>query len=475
MFEVLLQKIEALERVVALQAAIIAKRDAEIARLNGIIQVQNEKILKLEARLNTNSSNSSKPPSTDPPWKQKKNTAGKGKRGAQSGHTGVAREMIPVEEVDAVIECKPSDTCECGGAVRVDKLNFERKQVFEIPKIEPHVTEYQIFKGYCLACTAKLRGTLPVGTPPGILGPNALAAIALLTGKFHLSKRDVEELFGDFFGLSICVGTVCNAEQQVSEALKVPYEQVVEAIKREPIVGADETSHKIAGKLAWMWLALSSTLAVFYARTSRTKKVALEILGENFSGILISDRYRAYLWASRRQLCWAHLIRDFNKLKDYGGSTGEFADRVLAYVREMFAVWHQFREGKIERSQLQEQMKPICDNIEKCLEQGKTVMLAESLCKSLYELKSALWTFIHHEGVEPTNNDTERTVRQYVIWRKTSFGTQGLNGNQFVERILTVVGTCKRQNRKVFDYLADAMNAHLDGKPAPSLLPTAAA
>jgi transposase len=494
----LLKRIESLERIVAMQVSLLASKDAEIARLNEVIRRQNEimlrqeetiraqaetiktltaKVAKLEARLNTNSSNSSKPPSTDPPWKEPKNRPNgvKGKKGAQHGHVGVAREMVPAEEVDEIIQCKPADSCMCGGVVRVDESQYERKQVFEIPRMEPHVTEFQVFNGCCIQCSAKLRGSLPVGTPPGMLGPNALATIGLLTGKFHLSKRDVEEFFSDYFGLPICVGSVSNAEQQVSEALKSPYEEVAMKVKAEAVVAGDETSHKVAGKRAWIWVLLSSTVAVFYARASRSKKVALEILGENFSGILISDRYPAYLWVSHRQLCWAHLIRDFNKLVDAKGLAAEFANPVLEYIKQMFSLWHQFKRGEISRLQLQEQTRPICAEIERRLELGKTVPLAEALCKSLSDLKTSLWTFIQHEGVEPTNNEAERTVRQWVIWRKTSFGTQTQKGNEFVERILTAVATCKRQNRSFYQYLTDAMTAHLRGEPAPSFLVTPAA
>jgi transposase len=471
-----------------MQAAIIALRDAEIARLNDVIRAQNEiirtqaetiktlneKVAKLEARLNTNSSNSSKPPSTDPPWKTPKIRLNgvKGKKGAQQGHAGVAREMVSIEDVDDIVECKPVDTCACGGAIELEETPCERKQVFELPKIEPYITEFQVFKGCCSQCSTKYRGCFPVGTPTGMLGSNALATIALLTGKYHLSKRDVEEFFCDYFGLSICVGTVSNAEQQVSAALKAPYEELVASIKEEPVVAADETSHKVAGKLAWIWILVSSTAAVFFAKASRSKKVAMEILGPNFSGILLSDRYNAYLWVSHRQLCWAHLIRDFKKLVDAGGLAADFANPVLEHVQKMFSLWHKFKADEITRLQLQEQTQPICAEIERRLELGKTVPLAEALCRSLSELKASLWTFIHEKGVEPTNNDAERTVRKWVIWRKTSFGTQTEKGNEFVERILTVVATCKRQNRKVYDYLLQAMTDHLHGRPAQSLLYT---
>lgn len=459
--------------------ATLAERDAEIKGLKGAIfeltcmlSGLTEKIAKLERQLNANSSNSSKPPSTDPPWRTPRTVKGSGKKkkGGQKGHAGIARELVPVEEVDEVIACKPTDICACGGVVHVDELDYERKQVFELPPIKPHITEYQIFKGCCSNCSGMLRGTLPTGTPPGILGPRALATIALLTGKFHLSKRDVEELFCDYFGLSICAATVCNAEQRMSNALKAAYDEVVEDIKQAPVLHADETGHKVAGKRAWMWIVLSSMYAVFFARASRTKKVAQEILGTNFSGILISDRYNAYLWVNKRQLCWAHLIRDFVKLQDAGGIAAEFADKMLGFVKEMFTLWHGFKANNITRAELQEQMLPIRIEIENLLEKGKNEPLPEVLCKQLCKLKSALWVFVDNAGVEPTNNEAERMIRQYVIWRKTSFGTQSQKGNAFVERILTTIATCKRQNRKVFEFLVEAMSAQHHGKSAPSLI-----
>jgi transposase len=466
----LLQRIEALERLVATQAAIIAERDAEIVRLNAIILLQNEKIAKLEARLNANSFNSSKPPSSDPPWKKKGNSTSNGRRGGQKGHTGISRDLVAVEEVDVIVPCKPSDLCECGGTVSVDESNPERRQVFELPEIKPHVIEYQIFSGQCSRCAVKIRGVLPLDAPSGMLGPRAQATVALFSGKYHLSKRDIREFFLDYFGLSISLGTVCNVEQLVSAALEKPYEEVSMAIKTESVVAADETGHKIAGKQGWMWVVLSSLYAVFFARASRSKKVAQEILGLGFSGILLSDRYNAYTWVSQRQFCWAHLIRDLHKLADAGGLTAQFACPMLIYVQKMFSIWHRFRDGELNREQLQKEMLPVRSEIEKRLENGRTVPLAEAFCKSLHQTKAALWAFIDYEGVEPTNNDAERTVRQYVIWRKTSFGTQGKNGNQFVERILTVVGTCKRQNRSVFDYLSNLMTARLLGIPVPSLV-----
>lgn len=467
MIEELLKRLADLEREVIRLRVIIAERDATITQ-------QAARITELEARLNKNSSNSSKPPSTDPPWqKQQAKKAGKNKKGGQPGHAGANRELLPPEEVDDVVACTPAETCPCGGKIQLEST-FERKQVFEIPRFDPTCTEYQIFSGCCATCFAKFKGSLPAGTPTGILGPNALALISILTGQYHLSKRDVEQIMSDCFGLPISLGTVCNAEQVVAEALEKPFQEATQAIKQEPVLGADETSHPVSGKCAWMWIALCSQLAVFFARSSRSKAVAEEILGKEFSGILVSDRYGAYKWVGRRQFCWAHLIRDFTKFKETQGPSQRLADEILRNVKKMFVLWHRHRDGVVDRVQLQQQMRPLCFMIEALLRKGTDLPAMGSLCRTLYRDREFLWTFIRHENVEPTNNHAERTLRQCVIWRKTSFGTQGEKGNRFVERILTTVSTCKLQGRKPFDYIRDAITAHFHRQPAPSLLPLAA-
>lgn len=457
MIEELQTRIAGLEAIIAAQATIIEQLKA--------------KIVELEARLNKNSSNSSKPPSTDPLWKkQKSKVGGKNKKGAQPGHAGANRELLPSEEVDEVVACTPTEICPCGGKVELG-LDFERKQVFEIPRFDPTCTEYQIFSGCCASCHTKFKGPLPIGTPTGILGPNALALISILTGQYHLSKRDVEEIMLDCFGLPVSLGSVCNAEQVVAEALEQPVLEASEAIRHESVVGADETGHPVSGKCSWMWIALCSKLAVFFARSSRSKTVAEEILGKEFAGILVSDRYGAYKWVGRRQFCWAHLIRDFKKHQETKGPSQRLADEILRNVKKMFILWHRHREGLIDRIGLQQQMLPFRFIIEALLKKGHDLTAIGSLCRALYRDREFLWMFIRHENVEPTNNHAERTLRQCVIWRKTSFGTQSENGNRFVERILTTVSSCKLQGRKPFEYIRQVVEAHFHGQPAPSLVP----
>lgn len=308
-----------------------------------------------------------------------------------------------------------------------------------------------------------------------MLDARAMAMVAVLSGKFHMSKRDIEEVLGDFFGLEVSLGTVSDTEERVSEAVAPQVEEARAYIQQQAVVHADETGHKVAGKRAWLWVAVTAAVTVFLVRCSRGAEAAKELLGAAFRGLLVSDRWSAYTWvdALRRQLCWAHLIRDMTKISERARKAGEIGNRLLEFVYRMFHLWHEFRDGALNRAQFQQAMVPIREMIESLLGEGAMCGDAktERTCKKILKLRPALWTFVEVDGVEPTNNVAERAIRAYVLWRKASFGTQGDRGNAFVERILTVCATCKQQGRNVLDYITAAVEAHLRGRAGPSLLP----
>jgi transposase len=436
-------------------------------------------IAELEEKLNTNSSNSSKPPSSDGPSskgkKRKNKPKKKRKRGAQRGHEGKSRDLLPVEQVDELVDCKPEGRCECGGRLQVDEENPLRHQVLELPELSVFASEYRVYSGVCPECGRVHRGSLPEGTPEEMLGPRAAAAIGMLSGKYRLSKRSVEELLCDLFGLEVCLGTVSNSEARVGGALAEPYEEAGDYVRQREVVHADETSHKVAGRLSWMWVAVSSLVSVFMIRKSRGKQSAKELLGEEFGGYLVSDRWSGYNWLPReqRQLCWAHLVRDFKKIAERGGSSGEIGNALLEYAQKMFHLWHRFCDGKLSRLGLELRAAPLRREVERLLGEGCSCGHAKSerTCRNLLELRESLWKFVEVPGVEPTNNVAERTIRPYVLWRKSSFGTQSERGNRFVERMMTASATCKQQGRNLLDYLTDALAAVMHNRPPPSLLP----
>ena len=433
----------------------------------------------MEERLRTNSSNSSKPPSSDPPShkppKSKQRKKSRRRPGGQPGHKGTTRALLPPEEVDEFISCEPASRCDCGGRILCDHEDPLRVQNVELLQIHTMVREFLLHSGRCQRCGQVHIAELPPGTPPGILGPRAMAVVAVLTGKYHLSKRQAAELLKDLLGLEVSVGTISNTEGRVSAALERPVEEAKTYVQQQAVVHADETGHKVAGKKAWVWTAVTELVAVFLIRTTRGAVAAKELLGETFKGILVSDRWSGYGWVpvKRRQLCWAHLIRDFKKIAERGGSSQEVGNAILEYVHKMFRLWRRYRQGQCSRKQLQRKMMPIRRSIEGLLEEGQVCghPKTQRTCSRILKKKVALWTFIRVPGVEPTNNLAERMVRPYVLWRKSSFGTQSTRGNTFVERILTVSATCRLQKRNVLEYVTAAVEAHLEERAAPSLLP----
>ena len=444
-----------------------------------VIELQAE-IADLKEKLNTNSQNSSKSPSSDPfkARKNKQHRAGKSKtskQGAQKGHQGKGRELLPPEQVDAFVTCLPPATCDCGGQIEANPKQFRRHQQFELPPVKPIVTEYQLIYGGCCTCGKVHSAALPDGVSNTCLGARATATIGIFTGDYRLSKRATQLLLSDFFALPVSLGTISYAEETVSKALKQPVEELHAYIQQQPVVHADETSHKQQGKKMWMWLATTLLVAVFIIRSRRCTEAAKDLLGEAFAGILISDRYASYNWIKTtcRQFCWAHLKRDMQKVSERSGEAGRIGDDILAAIQRMFHLWHRFKAGEISRQTFKLAMMPVRKNIERLLAEGAACDHAKTAntCKNILKYKAALWTFVEIEGVEPTNNLAEQQLRTYVLWRKSSFGTQSERGNRFVERMMTTTATCKLQGINRYEFITAAVDAHFKNLPAPSLLP----
>jgi transposase len=271
------------------------------------------------------------------------------------------------------------------------------------------------------------------------------------------------------------VGTISQLEQTTTAAVAAPVEAAHTYVHEQAVAHLDETSWRQGGKRAWLWVAVTSVVTVFLVRMSRGGQVARELLGETFAGILVTDRYSAYNWypVRWRQVCWAHLLRDFEAMRDRGGCSEELGDALLAQAHQMFTWWHRGREGTLKRSTFRSYMTPMRREVERLLHAGSRcgVPKTAGTCRDILKRREALWTFVQVEGVEPTNNAAERSIRPGVLWRKGSFGTQSAEGSRFVESMLTVVTTLKQQQRNVLEYLTAACEAALRGDAAPSLLP----
>lgn len=382
---------------------------------------------------------------------------------------------------DRIVDHRPESCGKCGHALTGNDPDPFRHQVFELPIIRPDVTEHRAHTLSCPDphCGAKTSAVLPLEVSQHGFGPRVTALVGYLSGRCRLSKRQTVEFADEVLGIPISVGGVCAVEQDVSAALAAPYEEVANAVRAAPVVNADESGWREDKKLAWLWVGVSSAAIVFRVARSRGSIVARALLGENFAGILGTDRWNAYNWveALRRQLCWSHLLRDFQGMVDRGDVGGALAAKLQEEAAKMFDWWHRVCDGDLERAAFQQNMVPVRATVASLLRDA--VACAESktagMCKQILKLEQALWTFVDIEGVEPTNNVAERTIRPAVLWRKGSFGNDSAIGSRFTERILTAVATVRLRRGRVLDYLTEACTEYRAKRTAPSLLTVAAA
>ena len=299
---------------------------------------------------------------------------------------------------------------------------------------------------------------------------------ALLTGAYRLSKRIAQRVLDDLFGLTMSLGTISHVEATTARVLTKPVAQARAYVQEQASAHLDETGWRQGGSRAWLWVAVTSGATVFLVRLSRSGRVARELLGKTFNGILVTERFSAYNWYAVRwrQLCWAHLLRDMEAMIGRGGGSEEIDLALRRQARQMFRWWHRVREGTLKRASFRSSMSPLRHEVERLLEAGSRCGVSKTagVCRDILKRRQALWTFVHLEGVEPTNHAAERAIRPGVLWRKGSFGTHSAQGSRFVEAMMTVVATLKQQQRHPLDYLTAACETALRDEAVPSLLPT---
>jgi transposase len=465
------------DTIIAELRGCIAQLEQRLAEQEERLTAQGQRLAELEGRLKTNSSNSSLPPSANPPSAPKplgKPPTGR-KPGGQPGHAGHARSRLGADEI---VPHVPSQCEHCQRPLSAEPSADDPPptwhQVAELPTVLVHVTEHQAHGRTCPACGHVTWGRIPAEALAHAFGPNLTAVIAYLSGRCHASKRIIEEMLRTLLGVPISLGSVSKAEREVAAALEQPYAQAQEAVRQAAVKNADETGWALGGKLCWMWMAVAETAALFKICLNRGREALGQLLGGDIHGTVGSDRWGSYgiIDLTARQVCWAHLKRDFQKWVDWGRESMGIGQAGLEAVKRVFDIWGRFRGSALDRPGLQAALDPVIQDLHAALESGLSCPNKKTVrfCRNVLAVYPALWTFARVEGVEPTNNRAERTLRLAVIWRKISFGNHSEGGCRFVERILTTVQTLQLQNRQVLAYLRDAVAAHRSRQPAPTLV-----
>ena len=426
-----------------------------LSKISFIISGLQQEINTLKEKVNTTSENSSIPPSKSYKKKKKVNHK-KSERtvGAQPGHKGNYREMLSSEQVDNIKALQAPTICKkCNNELKTLNKVY-RHQVYDIVDSTLKVTEYQLKKSKCLNCRKIYRSNLPPDVSTKILGPNISALITSLVVNYHLSKQKVINLLQDLYGFRISKGSISNIEKTVSSSLEQAYDNCHKQLNKEVVLNADETRHIEKADNQYLWIGANSNLTVFLFDKSRGKKAAKKLLGENFNGVLISDRYVAYNFKEpdERQCCWAHLKRDFLKISQRPGEPGKIGKELLFYKERIFYFWHLYKNNKITFNLLYKIITPIKEKLLSLLKLGANLehKKTANTCKNILKLFNALWTFTKVEGVEPTNNHAEQQL---------SFGTKSKGGTLYLQRAFTIIATCRKQSKNVINYIAECIKA----------------
>ena len=446
------------------------------------LQIQNaalvEKMLDLESRLAANSNNSSKPPSSDGPEVERPERRGRGakrKRGGQPGHRSTARAAILPEHADSEEHIVPERCAHCDAALHGCDPSPIGRPVYEIPKPTIGLTWYWLHRLQCEACGHQTRASAPGTVGQSRFGVNIHALLAVLVGRFRQSKRLASELFELLYGLNIPPSSICDMEKRTSAALEVPTEEVRQHLARAPVVHGDETGWRRAKEKAWLWLVATSEVAYYRIDRSRGGKVIRGILGEEFAGVVVADRWSAYK-RIKRAFCWSHLRRDFRAMHERHHSEwhGVRLENAALQVLQIHKTW---RNGEITWVQLQEEVAPLRETIDRWLVQAAKNApgsKARSLAGEIGRHPDCVWRFLTDGRIAPTNNFGERLIRPSVIVRSLSQGNDTDQGAVFTARILSTIMTLRLQDRNSFDFLVEAIDCHNSGRPAPSLLPVQA-
>jgi transposase len=478
-------RIAELEAELAAKDARIAEQDAknaaqaaQIVELESRVEALLRQVTELTERLGRHSGNSNLPPSSDPPGVrgQRPGKRGKGKRrrGGQPGHRGSRRMLVPAERVDDVVDFYPEHCEHCTQALpRTPDPQAKRYQYTELPAFEPHTTEYRRHCVGCPRCGGKTLAPYDAAAiPRSPFGPRLMAAIALVTGVYHLSRRKAVSFLSDLLGVRISLGAVSQVEDRVSEAVVPMVEEACARVANATVKHTDGTSWLQAGVMLSLWTIATVCTTVFKIVKDGSADTLKQMFGA-LRGILVSDRATALnFWAmARRQICWAHLLRKFVSFAERDGPAGQFGRELLEYTGILFEYWTDHRDGTLSRDTLRVWMAPLQKQFETLLERAVAADLAgvSGSCADILRHREALWTFVDREGVEPTNNHAERELRAFVLWRKRSFGTQSERGNRFAERLMTVAHTARKQGKNVLELLTECCVAQRDGGTYPSL------
>jgi transposase len=471
---------------------VVLELAGSVERLTAQTRLLAERVRRLEEQSQQGSRTGSKPPSQDPPKTRQQRRAEarakakellsrdveKRRAGGQSGREGGGRPLAPEDRVDEFVDRYPDSCRGCGrefaDGERVPSWRPGRRQVAELPPLAVFVSEHRSDRLRCRCCKQRTAAGFPAEVAASTFGPRLQAAVVTLTARNRVSRRGLSELAHDLFGIRLSVGAADAICQRASSALAEPHQALVASVLRSPAVNVDETGWTTAGTDRTLSTATTPEAAIFRIAEHRHRDRLQELLGDPLAGICCSDRWWAYnqIDPESRQARWSHLQRDFRFHAEGLPTQKLFGEQRLKLTSRLFETWHGYQQHQ-KRARLEREIDPIKAELRELLEQAgrKTPKnkYHRGLANNLLKIWPALWTFVTHEGVDPTNNAAERSLRGPVIHRKLSHGTRSEDGERFTERALSASVTCRLQKQSLFAHLTNLLTAHARGDPLPTL------
>ncbi len=466
------------KKLIAEAMAPLLARIAVLEADNLRLRAENTELKAEIVRLKKNSSNSSKPPSSDivKPPKPVPPRGGKRKIGGQPGHEGHFREPFTAAEIDRV-QTHTLHTCpDCGGRLRPANTPPRVIQQVELMPRLVEVTEHRAGGFYCRHCAQIHYAPLPAAVERGgLLGSELTALVGYLKGMCHTSFSTIRKFFRDILKVTVSRGQLVKVINKAAGAMAGAYDQLRALLPDEKYLNVDETGHKAHGKPWWTWCFRAEWYTLFKIDHSRGSQVLIALLGQEFDGILGCDYFSAYHkymkdFGVAVQFCLAHLIRDVKFLTELPDKvTAAYGQRVLERLRQLFRVIH--RHDTMDPARFARALEKARDELLTAGKRAPPRIEAQTMAQRFKDHGADYFRFITTPGVEPTNNLAEQAIRFVVIDRLITQGTRSARGRSWSERIWTAIATCTQQGRSVFEYLRHSIDAHFTRMPPPSLLP----
>lgn len=327
------------------------------------------------------------------------------------------------------------------------------------------VTRYVHEEAYCGSCRRTVAQAGEGEMLHAAIGPVAQSAAIYLRYRIGMTYRKVQAVFKDLFGLEFVPASALGFDRHAARRGEALYEDLAEKIKASTLIHADETSWRNDGVGHYVWYAGNPDLAFFHIDRHRSTEVARSILGSNFEGALVTDRYAAYNGANAkaRQVCLGHLITHAKEISRElllieNASRDKRAEAFCADIATFFskacAIGQELLSGARKWKQTPHIEKQFVSELKKLCQSTLSYKPAETLRASLTGRdQKYLFTFLRHPGVPPTNNHAEQSIRFLVIFRKLMFGTRSLHGLKTHSILPSLVLTALRQGRSPRGFL----------------------